>query len=113
MTETEMHEKVAAAQDTLFAEVYLPAFVELFNKKAEATGITKIANEADLETALGLAAQFEQIKAANPQAQQQSDLQKAAAAFTGRTQASRAPEQFAKQASQNENVRKAFASLVA
>mgnify|MGYP001561094924 CR=1 FL=1 len=49
-----MEEKVAAAQQTLFSKVYVPALVDSFNKKAAAVGIAGIKTEADLQQAIEL-----------------------------------------------------------
>lgn len=69
-------QKVAEVQQKLFQDVYIPAFVQLFNKKAEAAGMTKISSAQELEQALNLTAFIE-----SQREQQGSSIMKAAGAL--------------------------------
>lgn len=77
-------EKLAAAQDVMVREVFVPAFVTLYNEKIAKAGLGKthsIRTEDDLRTAMGLADNIMQ-KEAQARVAQGSPFAKAAQALS-------------------------------
>ena len=103
-------EKVAAVQNALFNEVYLPAFVQRYNEKAAQVGFPPIRTQGELDHALNLTAYIEMQKQAEI-----SPLTKAAQALDHMAAEQGAPSQashqYAQQAAQNPAVLEALKAL--
>jgi len=114
MTPEQQAEKVAQAQDKMFEEVYLPAFVEQYQIKAAAAGLPALQSVEELEQALNLVAVMETKQA--EEAQVANPLTKAAQAVFNQTQTSQESDeraiQFAKAASENEGLITAIKEIV-
>lgn len=79
---TEFEKKAEEINNRLFSDLYVPALVDAYNKKAEEVGLSKIASEEDLQNALGIVKFIEDNGASSVnEDNQDNDLSKAASVF--------------------------------